>query len=152
MMDVPEFDVIMRKYQGMVFSIACHFLNDRAVAEDVAQDVFLQLYRTLPRLESETHVKAWLCKVTGHRCIDYLRRRPNDLTLDEIPEPVSANQPGDPVLSGALRRLVASLPPKARLVVVLRYQEEFEPEEIARMLGWRLNTVSCRGDRPRSPV
>ena len=143
MTEVPEFHVMMQKYQGMVYSIACNFLNDRAAAEDVAQDVFLQLYRTLLKLESETHVKAWLCKVTGYRCIDYLRRRRNDLTLDEIPEPVSANQPGDPVLSSHLRKLVASLPPRARLVIVLRYQEEFEPEEIARMLGWRLNTVKC---------
>jgi len=131
----------MLKYQGMVFSIACHFLNDRAAAEDIAQDVFLQLFRTLSRLESEAHVKAWLCKVTGHRCIDCLRRRRDDLALDEIPEPASADQLGDPVLAGRLRRLVASLPPRARLVVVLRYQEDFDPEEIARMLGWRLNAV-----------
>jgi RNA polymerase sigma-70 factor (ECF subfamily) len=141
MVDAPEFDVMMRKYQAMVFGIACNFLNDRAAADDVAQEVFLKLYKTLSRLETEAHVKAWLCKVAGHRCIDYLRRRRNDLTLDEIPEPVSANQPGDPVLSSHLRKLVASLPPKARLVIVLRYQEEFEPEEISRMLGWRLNTV-----------
>ena len=141
MMGTLEFDVMMRKYQGMVFSIACHFLNNRAVAEDIAQDVFFQLHRNLPKLETETHVKAWLCKVTGCRCIDYLRRRRNDLTLDEIPEPVSENQACDPVLSNHLRKLVASLPPKARLVIVLRYQEEFEPDEIARMLGWQLNTV-----------
>jgi RNA polymerase sigma-70 factor, ECF subfamily len=43
-----------------------------------------------------------------------------------------------------LRRMVASLPPKARIVVVLRYQEELEPEEIAHMLGWRVNTVKSR--------
>jgi RNA polymerase sigma-70 factor, ECF subfamily len=43
-----------------------------------------------------------------------------------------------------LRRAVASLPPKARIVVVLRYQEDLEPEEIARVLGWRLNTVKSR--------
>jgi len=141
MTDVLEFHAMMRKYQAMVFSIACHLLNNRAAAEDVAQDVFLQLYRALPELESETHVKAWLCKVSGHRCIDYLRRRRNDLALDEIPEPAADKQAGDPVLSSRLRRLVASLPPKARLVITLRYQEELEPEEIARTLGWRLNTV-----------
>jgi len=52
MTGAPEFHVMMRKYQGMVFSIACNFLNDRAAAEDIAQDVFLQLYRDLPGLES----------------------------------------------------------------------------------------------------
>jgi RNA polymerase sigma-70 factor (ECF subfamily) len=42
---------------------------------------------------------------------------------------------------------VASLPPKARIVVVLRYQEELEPAEIARVLGWRVNTVKSQLQR-----
>jgi RNA polymerase sigma-70 factor (ECF subfamily) len=46
-----------------------------------------------------------------------------------------------------LRRMVSSLPPKARIVVVLRYQEDLEPEEIAGVLGWRLNTVKSQLQR-----
>jgi RNA polymerase sigma-70 factor, ECF subfamily len=144
---VPEFADLVRAHQGMVFSIAYHFLHDRAVAEEIAQDVFLQLYRHLASLESEAHVTRWLCKVTGHRCIDYARRRRPDLALDEIPEPVSEPGPGDPILAHRVRRMVASLPPKARIVVVLRYQEDLEPEEIAGVLGWRLNTVKSQLQR-----
>ncbi len=139
-----EFADLMRDNQSMVFSIAYHFLHDRAAAEEVAQDAFLQLYRKLPSLESDAHAAAWLRKVTCHRCIDYARRRRRNLALDDIPEPASEPAPGDPVLAHRMQRMVASLPPRVRAVVVLRYQEDLEPEEIARVLGWRVNTVKSR--------
>ncbi len=145
--ELPEFAELVHTYQRMVFSIAYHFLHDRADAEDVAQEVFLQLHRTLPSLKSETHISAWLCKVTSHRCIDASRKRRMDLPLDEIAEPTSKCKPGDPLMASLLQRTVASLPPKARIVVILRYQEELELEEIARVLGWRLNTVKSRLQR-----
>jgi len=142
--DLPGFEDLVRGHQSMVFSIAYHFLHDRALAEEVAQDVFLQLHRALPSLTSEAHVGAWLRRITSHRCIDYARRRRRDLALDDIPEPASVPAPGDPLMARHLRRMVSSLPPKARIVVVLRYQEEMELEEIARVLGWRLNTVKSQ--------
>jgi len=145
--DLPEFAEAVHMYQRMVFSIAYHFLHDRAAAEDVAQEVFLQLHRTLPSLESEAHISAWLCKVTGHRCIDYARSRRRDLALNDIPEPAAEPKPGDPLVASLLQRTVASLPPKARIVVVLRYQEDLEPAEIARVLGWRLNSVKSQLQR-----
>jgi RNA polymerase sigma-70 factor (ECF subfamily) len=141
---LPEFAELVQANQGTVFSIAYHFLHDRGVAEEIAQEVFLQLYRHLPSLESGSHVTAWLCKVTSHRCIDYARRHRQEIALDEIPEPASEPAPGDPIMARRLRRMVASLPPKARVVVVLRYQEDLELEEIAGMLGWRLNTVKSQ--------
>ena len=140
----PGFAELVRANQSRVFSIAYHFLHDRAIAEEIAQDVFLKLHQALPSFESETHITAWLCKVTSHRCIDYARRRRKYVSIDEIPEPAVGAAPGDPIMARRLRRLVASLPPKARIVVVLRYQEDMEPEEIARVLGWRLNTVKSQ--------
>ena len=59
----------------MVFSLAYHFLQDRPLAEDVTQDVFLQLYREQDSLTTEQHVRFWLRKVASHRCIDAARRR-----------------------------------------------------------------------------
>ncbi len=68
-----DFADVVRRYQSMVFSIARHYLGDPSAAEELAQDVFLQLHASLPSLESEEHVKFWLRKVTAHRCIDYRR-------------------------------------------------------------------------------
>jgi len=133
----------------MVFSIAFRFLRDRAVAEELAQDVFLKLYRELPRLESGEHVKFWLRKVISHRCMDYVRsaRRKLEVALDDALEPAAESSETDFLLESGLRKLVASLPDEARMVIVLRYQEEMEPQEIAQTLGIPLGTVKSRLQR-----
>jgi RNA polymerase sigma-70 factor (ECF subfamily) len=145
---LPEFAEIMRQYQSMVFSICFHFLADRSAAEELAQDVFLQLYRSLSTLESEDHVKFWLRKVTAHRCIDYQRRRKlPQVSLDEAPEPMSPAQSSDPLVARRLQQFVASLPEKPRLIVILRYQEDMLPEDIATVLAMPVATVKSHLQR-----
>src|ERR1700684_4566243 len=85
-----SFADVLREHQGMVFSIALHFLRDRSAAEEVAQDVFLQLHRHFATIET-ARVMFWLRKVTSHRAIDYIRRRKLRATvaLENLPEPSS---------------------------------------------------------------
>jgi RNA polymerase sigma-70 factor, ECF subfamily len=138
-----DFEELVREHQAMVFSLAYHFLHDRAAAEEIAQDVFVQLHSRLGRLESAEHVKFWLRRTTSHRSIDCLRRRKQraETALDDALEPVAATATGDPLLSRRLRQLVASLPEKARMIVVLRYQEDMELAEIAKTMAIPINTV-----------
>ena len=143
-----DFEVLVRRHQAMVFSISFHFLQDRPAAEELAQDVFLQLHRHLDAMQSSDHVTFWLRRVTTHRCIDYSRRRRfNFLRLDSVPEPAADISPADPLLSRRLRALVASLPGPARMAVVLRYQEDLTPEEIARVLDRPVATVKSQLQR-----
>lgn len=144
--NVADFAEIVREHQAMVFSIALRFVHDRSVAEELAQDVFLKLYRELSRLQSPEHVRFWLRKVTSHRALDYIRsanRRPG-LALEDVPEPTVDGRNNDPLLESSLRKLVSSLPDQARAVIVLRYQEEMEPHEIAEVLGVPAATVKSR--------
>jgi RNA polymerase sigma-70 factor (ECF subfamily) len=131
----------MRQHQAMVFSLACYFLRDRAAAEELAQDVFLQLYRCLDRLQSPEHVVFWLRRVTANRCIQEARRRQRrpEVPLEEVPCPPAPDE--DPLLREHLRRLVASLPPKTRMLVLLRYQEDLDPKDIAEVMQMPVNTV-----------
>jgi RNA polymerase sigma-70 factor (ECF subfamily) len=132
----------------MVFSLAVHFLRDRQAAEEVAQDVFLQLHDKLGELQSPEHVAHWLRRVTSHRCIDYSRRRKwHQVNLDDLPELRADDSRGDPILSWKLRQLVASLPGSARMVVILRYQEDLTPLEIADVLGMPVATVKSHLQR-----
>jgi RNA polymerase sigma-70 factor (ECF subfamily) len=132
----------------MVFSIARRFLADHAAAEELAQDVFLQLHASLPTLKSEDHVTFWLRKVTAHRCIDYQRRRTlPQVSLEDAPEPSVQAHAADPFLTEKLRQLVASLPEKPRMVMILRYQEDLNPEEIAETLAIPLGTVKSQLQR-----
>ena len=72
--DRAAFAELVRKHQAMVFSIALHSLRDAALAEELAQEVFLDLYNHLGDLQSAAHVEFWLRKVASRRCIDYVRR------------------------------------------------------------------------------
>jgi len=141
-----EFGEILREHQAMVFSIALRFVRDRSVAEELAQDVFLKLYGELPRLESREHVRFWLRKVTSHRALDYLRsvHRRSELALDDVPEPTVVAGQDDLLLEGFLRKMVSSLPDQSRAVIVLRYQEDMQPQEIAELLGVSAATVKSR--------
>jgi RNA polymerase sigma-70 factor (ECF subfamily) len=141
-----DFAGLMREHQGMVFSLAYHFLCDRMRAEDLAQDVFLQLYKHLHELESDEHAVFWLRKVTAQRCIDEARRRKRrqELPLDDVHPPAAQPNEGDAFLHEHLRRLLASLPEQARMIVVLRYQEDLGPAEIANVLGMQVNTVKSQ--------
>lgn len=141
--DATAFAAMVRRHQSMVFSLALHVLRSRAAAEDLAQEVFLELYRNLRRIESPAHVTAWLRRVTSHRCIDELRRRRHrvELPIDAVPDRGAAPPSRELFLEGRLQELVAGLPPRARVVMALRYQEELEPSEIAETLNMPVNTV-----------
>jgi RNA polymerase sigma-70 factor (ECF subfamily) len=141
--DATAFATIVRRHQSMVFSLALNVLRSRVAAEDLAQDVFLELYRNLCRIESPAHVTSWLRRVTSHRCIDELRRVRHrmELQVDTVPDRGVSPPSRELFLEGRLRQLVSSLPPRARIVVVLRYQEELEPSEIAETLDMPVNTV-----------
>jgi len=139
---------LVRRHQSMVFSIALHFLADRSAAEELAQDVFLQLHANLPNLKSEEHVTFWLRKVTAHRCIDFKRRRTlPQVSLEEVAEPGALTSNGDPFLTRKLRQMIASLPEKPRLIMILRYQEDLGPEEIAETLSMPVGTVKSHLQR-----
>ena len=136
------FAELVRTHQAMVFSLANHSLRNRAIAEELAQEVFLHLYQNLAALESPEHLKNWLRRVTTHRCIDYIRRnRMQTVDIADIAELAVPQRSGDVLLQQTLRRYVATLPATPRLIVTLRYQEDLDPTEIAQVLEMPLNTV-----------
>lgn len=144
----PEFADILREHQRMVFSIALHYMRDRSAAEEVAQDVFLQLHRHFDSIDLG-RVVFWLRRVTSNRAIDYVRKRRLRATvaLEDAPEPRSNDAQADLLLNRRLQALVATLPEKPRMVMVLRYQEDVMPEEIAQILGMPVRTVKSHLQR-----
>jgi RNA polymerase sigma-70 factor (ECF subfamily) len=142
-MTKEDFEFIVHSHQAMVYSIAYNFFHNVAVAEEVAQDVFLQLYENRRVVGSDSHVVAWLRRTTTHRCIDASRRRSfrNEIQLEELPDVPDDAPVTDPWLQARLSRLVASLPEKQRMVVVLRYGEDMNVEEISEALSMPVRTV-----------
>ena len=127
----------------MVYSIGWHFLRDRSIAEDLAQDVFLGLHRNVAAIESPTHLTNWLRQAMTRRCIDWSRRsaQRSRVSIEAVKEPSEPARHADPFVSGHIERAMAHLPERSRMMVVLRYQEDMDPTEIAELLSVPVGTV-----------
>ena len=150
----PNFEALLDEHQSMVFSIGLRMTGDRGLTEEIAQDVFLELDRHLNHIESPEHALHWLRRVAMSRSADALRRRKVrgiDLwvELDETrglasgPVAVERCSP----LGARLEQLLATLPGAQRSALVLRYQEEMTPDEIARALETPVATVKSHLQR-----
>ena len=145
--DREAFATLVEQHERMVFSIALHALNDRERAEEIAQDVFLELYRHLGTITSGDHLVFWLRQVTSRRCIDEIRKRRFRMVPIEAVEDIAVSPAADHLDDLVLRRLVASLPEAQRLVIALRYQEDLDPSQIGRILAMPVNTVKSHLQR-----
>ena len=149
--DAQALSALVLAHQRSVYSLALRMLGTRDLAEDLAQDVFMQLNRQLNSIESREHLAFWLRKVTAFRAIDQLRRRARAATTsfdedthlkrDAHAEHYNEAGTSDPLLQRHLKLLLEELSPTARAVVLLRYQEDLDPVDISRTLEMPINTV-----------
>lgn len=150
----PDFEQLVDQHQSMVFSLALRMTADRGLAEEIAQDVFMELDRNLARIENPAHACFWLRKVAMNRSADALRRRKVrgiDLwvEMEDVHGAAVATSTEDRItpLSARLEQLLATLPEPQRAALVLRYQEDLTPEEIASTLQAPLATVKSHLQR-----
>src|SRR5215472_7648828 len=140
----PDFEQLVDEHQSMVFSLAWRMTGDRGLAEEVAQDVFLELDRHMDRIESPEHALNWLRRVAINRSADALRRRKVrglDLWVDIEEKHGAPAEERQSALSARLEHLLSTLPEAQRAALVLRYQEDLAPEEIAAMVDAPVATV-----------
>ena len=150
----PVFEELVEAHQSMVFSLAWRMTGDRGLAEELAQDVLLELDRHLGKMKSAEHVRGWLRQVTLHRSADALRRkRARTATLDsdlwvELEERHGLVEGDEDVsLNARVEGLLAGLPESQRAALVLRYQEDLSPEEIAAAMKAPVATVKSHLQR-----
>jgi RNA polymerase sigma-70 factor (ECF subfamily) len=141
--DQEAFAEVIDRNKAMVFSLVYNFFRNRAVAEDIAQDAYLELFRNLDRIESDKHMTFWLRQTVTRKCIDWSRRQRHRRyqPLEDMPEPGVEPDGRDLLMASALADKVAALPEKMRLVVILRFQEDLKLNEIALTLDIPVNTV-----------
>lgn len=146
----PDFEQLVDEHQSMVFSLALRMTGDRGLAEEIAQDVFLELDRHLGKIESPLHALSWLRRVAMSRSADALRRRRvrgTDLwvEINEIHGAQDEERPSP--LMTRLESLLATLPETQRAALILRYQEDLTPQEISTTLNAPLATVKSQLQR-----
>jgi len=146
----PDFEQLVDEHQSMVFSLALRMTGDHGLAEEIAQDVFLELDGNLRKIESPLHACHWLRRVTMSRSADALRRRRVRgvdmwVEIDEHhgAKPEERSSP----LGARIESLLATLPEPQRAALLLRYQEDLTPEEIAAALSAPVATVKSQLQR-----
>jgi RNA polymerase sigma-70 factor, ECF subfamily len=146
--DESAMEEIFRRYSGPVYSVALRVLHDTGQAEDVLQEVFLQLWRKPSAfVQDRGSLGAWLVVVARNRSIDLLRRRkPSDSVEDVIlASPVNvADEAERNVMMEKVHRALAELPPEQRKSLELAYFEGLSHTEIASRTGDPLGTVKTR--------
>ncbi len=146
------FSILVERYKGAIFNLIYRTIGSSSEAEDLAQEVFFQVYRSLPAFRNEARFSTWLYRIALNRCRDWIRgrrRRPQILYLDETAD---EGQPGastegevvEKEQREAVRGLVQALPDRYREVVVLRYFQDFTYVEIGEILGLPARTVETR--------
>jgi RNA polymerase sigma-70 factor, ECF subfamily len=148
--DQRAFEILVQRYSTPLFNFICRFLGDYDQACDILQQVFLQLYISLPNLRTGDPLKAWLFQVARNRCLDELRRKHaihfselEPLSDDDELSPLATMPDTDPLpeelaerrdLQQCLQKAIQTLPPKFRSVVLLRYAGQLSFSEIGQAL------------------
>ncbi|HLZ56368.1 MAG TPA: RNA polymerase sigma factor [Ktedonosporobacter sp.] len=163
--DQQAFEMLVRRYHVPLFNFICHCLGDYDLACDVSQQVFLQLYISMPTLRTSEPLKAWLFQVARNRCLDELRRKrsihfseleaanddddlsPLAIMPDTRPLPEEIAERHD--LQQILRKAIDGLPPKFRSVVLLRYTGQLSFSEIGKALNMPEATAKTYFQRAR---
>jgi RNA polymerase sigma-70 factor, ECF subfamily len=148
--DQEAFRQLVIRHHRLVMNVAFRALGELSLAEDVAQEVFLKVYKALPGYRHEKPFTHWLHRVAANAVTDALRRRRPIVSLDGMEQP-PASPGSDPMdvatrhdLQKAVRQAIASLPSHYRDTIALQAFGELSYEEIAKTLDIPLGTVMSR--------
>jgi RNA polymerase sigma-70 factor, ECF subfamily len=162
------FRELVVRFERPVFSLILRMVQDRATAEDLAQDTFVKAFRNLHTYDPQRKLASWLFKIAHNTTLDHLRRGGlatvplqaagedeggslADVLADEATEgPAAAAERHD--LARVLDRAIATLRPEYREAVVLRYVEGLSYEEIVEATGQPLGTVKTFLHRARKAL
>lgn len=157
--DQAAFELIIKHYQAYVFAIILNFAEEND-ASDIAQEVFLQLYRSLPQYKTD-NLKAWISKITIRKAIDWKRRhtryeqKRTDTNLDLVKD-ISVLTPDEFIINQENKRQVQSicsqLPPRYGRIITKYYYENKSYQQIAREEGINVRTVESRLYRARNLI
>lgn len=163
--DLEAFELLVRRYESKVYTVAYRFLGNHADASDLAQETFLRLYQALPRFRGESSFMTWLYHITANACRDEIRRQQryhvvsldaetgNNGTQAISQVPSRAPSPEEAVeqkeFNEVVQHCLSNLSEEHRLVLVMREIQDMSYEEIADVLKCSLGTVKSRLSRAR---
>ena len=164
--DQHAFESLVRRYQHQVANLVYVTMGSRDDVDDIAQEVFIRVYKSLPRFKFDASFFSWVYRITMNLCIDEIRKRKirKVLSLDFLTEDAleksrknkDHSMPSDSMLLDERRQIVQSalqrLKPEHRDILVLREYKDLGYSEIAKALDISLEAVKSRIFRARSEL
>jgi RNA polymerase sigma-70 factor (ECF subfamily) len=139
------FQELVDRYKDLVFALIARTVPDRSRAEDLAQEVFLRIYRGLPYFRGEARLSTWIYRIVANVCLQEPDRRGSAVALDAASTPSAADrQFGDLELRDRLEKAIARLPAHYRLIVAAHYLDGVQYEDLAEALQLPLGTVKTQ--------
>jgi RNA polymerase sigma-70 factor (ECF subfamily) len=151
--DSAAFQALVERHRSRVYRVAYQFAGNHADAEDIAQEVFIKVYRSLDRFRQDAQLTSWLYRIVMNACIDHRRRQHPASTApfgDEaefkmLNTPEETPGPEDRAYAGELGQVleaeVGRLPHGQRIVFIMRHHQGLKLCEIAEALGLAEGTV-----------
>ncbi len=155
--DREAFRGLVEAHRDRVFTLAMHLTRSETAAAEIVQQVFVKVFRALPKFRGEARFETWLHRIAVNCCRDEMRRARRHVPWEDGFSGIVAESAPEQELSDRQERdrvweAVARLPGRLRVPVVLRYVEELSYEEIGRVLGLRAGTVASRLNRARAEL
>ena len=159
--DIDAFEVIYREYIDFVSNVAYRIVNSREDAEEVTQEVFLNIYRQLKYFRFESSLKTWIYRITVNSAINYSKKASKHHSemagYMDVSERVNTNERAPDKISGEFNEkiittLLDAITPDQRACIVLRSIEGLSYQEIAETLKIPVNTVRSRIKRARETM
>ncbi len=155
--NISAFELLYERYHRRTYSLCLRMMKNRTEAEDLTQEVFIQLFRKAGSFRGDSAFSTWLHRLTVNQVLMHFRKRSfkNEKTSEdgELPEQIahdSANRTKTPVLDRiALKRAVGELPPGYKSVFLLHDVEGYEHSEVARILGISIGTSKSQLHKAR---
>jgi len=155
--DNDAFGELLTRYKNLVYSVALRMVSDKDEADDLAQEIFIKLYRNLEKYQPEYRFSTWTMKVATNHVIDHRRKkRQETVSIDEMGDSLAADTAASPEAAyiakeqtEMLRGLIDDLPEMYKVPIVLYHQQGLSYSEISEITGEPLSKVKNRIFRGR---
>ena len=159
--DTNAFSALVNRYKDLVFTLAMRMLKNREEAEEVSQDTFIKIYKSLNKFKGDSKFSTWVYKVTYNTCLDRLKKNRkyfNDVPINEFTEHEvktidnALDSLEQEEYSKAIKDCIALLSSEDAFLLTLYYYEELSLEEISKTVSLKLNNVKVKIFRGRKKL
>jgi RNA polymerase sigma-70 factor (ECF subfamily) len=153
--DIHALEELYQRHKDKVYALALRMTNNVQDAEDIVQEIFIQVYRKIGAFRGDAAFSSWLYRITTNVTLSALRRRKRaarELPSEDILTKDHPRAQSNKLLKPFLEKAIASLPPKSRMVFILHDVQGFQHNEIAKMLNCSVGTSKSQLHKARAQL